>query len=644
VGNITEFENLESDLLKKNRKEYFDRICSKYREDQILRKFDFKKKKQIKNKCYYIEPLLIRKQFNIRFDALEIIPDKSFPNKISYIPISVSPKEKVLKTEKLSLSIKHLILMEFYNFTPEHGRIIYGKDLKSTRIAFKTYEKESRKLLKELTKIINNDDAPIFYKNDHCQICEFQKDCRKILVEKDDLSLLGRMSQKEIIKQNNKGIFTVNQFSYLYKPKKYNKKDSKEPQRPEYSLKALALREGKTYILKLPKLNSSKVEIYLDIEGLPDENFCYLIGLVIQNENEKRLSFWADSKEDEKKIFMQLLETVSKFDDFIIYHYGNYEIHFLNKINKKLDNAYDDEIRLIMEKSINILSLFTTAIYPPTYTNELKEIAPFLGFKWSNKNASGIQSIIWRKKWELYDNPEYRSDLVQYNIEDCLALKLIKEWIVAIIKNSNQQDKKEDFVNVEDMKIQGVFRFGNKNYQTPDFELITKCAYFDYQREKIYLKTNKTIKRALKRREKRKKQIDKINKIIETSPKRCPNCRFNQFNEIKRSKRSKIEVNLKFINNGIKKWVTQYNGGSFICKKCRKIFTPHDFKQIHNYGHNLIIWSANQYITHRVSFRRIAEMLQESFNIQAIYSRVFDFKVILAREYKQTYEHRFSCV
>ena len=165
VGNKTEFENLESDLLKINRKQYFDSICSKYGKDQILRNFDFKKKNQIKNKCYYIEPLLIRKQFNIRFDALEVILDKSFPNKISYIPISVSPKENILKTEKLSLSIKYFVLKEFYNFTPEHGRIIYGGDLKSTKIAFKTYEKESRNLLKELTKIINStDDSPLHFR------------------------------------------------------------------------------------------------------------------------------------------------------------------------------------------------------------------------------------------------------------------------------------------------------------------------------------------------------------------------------------------------------------------------------------------------------------------------------------------------
>ena len=53
---------------------------------------------------------------------------------------------------------------------------------------------------------------------------------------------------------------------------------------------------------------------------------------------------------------------------------------------------------------INILSLFSTHIYPPTYTNSLKDIASYIGFDWVDPKASGIQSVVWRKKWELINN------------------------------------------------------------------------------------------------------------------------------------------------------------------------------------------------------------------------------------------------
>ena len=80
------------------------------------------------------------------------------------------------------------------------------------------------------------------------------------------MSLLGRIGQKEVYRLNNKGIFTIHQLSYTYRPKKRKKKNDKL-KRLEYPLKALALRENRTYIIEIPSLPISKTEIYFDIKG-----------------------------------------------------------------------------------------------------------------------------------------------------------------------------------------------------------------------------------------------------------------------------------------------------------------------------------------------------------------------------------------
>ena len=47
------------------------------------------------------------------------------------------------------------------------------------------------------------------------------------------------------------------------------------------------------------------------MEGMPDEGFVYLIGLVVvQGDTEKRLSFWADGKDQEADIFQRFLDEV----------------------------------------------------------------------------------------------------------------------------------------------------------------------------------------------------------------------------------------------------------------------------------------------------------------------------------------------
>ena len=54
--------------------------------------------------------------------------------------------------------------------------------------------------------------------NAHCGQCEFQARCRNLAKEKDDLSLLANMSAKERQKLRSKGIFTVTQLSYTFRP------------------------------------------------------------------------------------------------------------------------------------------------------------------------------------------------------------------------------------------------------------------------------------------------------------------------------------------------------------------------------------------------------------------------------------------
>ena len=110
------------------------------------------------------------------------------------------------------------------------------------------------------------------------------------------------MGKKQIQKLNNKGIFTVNQLSYTYRPKRRKKKVI-TPDRIVHSLKALALREKKTFVLDNPIFPDSEWDVYLDLEGLTGENFWYLIGLLgINQKTGERIehSFWADTQEDTK--------------------------------------------------------------------------------------------------------------------------------------------------------------------------------------------------------------------------------------------------------------------------------------------------------------------------------------------------------
>jgi hypothetical protein len=131
--------------------------------------------------------------------------------------------------------------------------------------------------------------------NRHCAECEFQARCRKIAVEKDDLSLLAGMSAKERQELRSRGIFTVTQLSYTFRPRRKGKRVKSKEEPHHHALQALAIREAKTFVVARPEVPGTPTRIYLDLEGDPDAASVYLLGaLVVRGGKEEMHSFWSD--------------------------------------------------------------------------------------------------------------------------------------------------------------------------------------------------------------------------------------------------------------------------------------------------------------------------------------------------------------
>ena len=322
IGSKSDFELLQNKLYVLYKTKFFEKLKSKIPESQLKHNFNYSS--QPENAVYIFESGFQYNQLITTIDLTVSIQEKTNSKKIEYVPYLISPNEKVTKFHKLLVSIKAILLSEKTNIPISFCKIVHGKSLKITKIKLINYYKDCKKLLQELKNLLNSEEPPIIFRKSHCNICEFKEYCFSELLEKDDLSLLGRMSPKEIIKQNKKGIFTVNQFSYTFRPRKRTKNKDK-PMPHNYALKALAIREKQTYIYEIPKLPNVKTEIYFDFESLPEENFIYLIGIVIiDGENTSQKSLWANSINDEREIFRQLFRIVSEYKNYAIFHYGSY--------------------------------------------------------------------------------------------------------------------------------------------------------------------------------------------------------------------------------------------------------------------------------------------------------------------------------
>jgi len=125
----------------------------------------------------------------------------------------------------------------------------------------------------------------------------------------------------------------VTQLSYTFRPRRRSKRLRHKQERYQHPLRALALREKKIHIVGSPELKIEGTPIYVDVEGLPDRDFYYLIGMRLGSGTSAiQHSFWANNIEDEKKIWTDLLDMLAKVQNPVLIHYGSYETTFFKRM------------------------------------------------------------------------------------------------------------------------------------------------------------------------------------------------------------------------------------------------------------------------------------------------------------------------
>jgi predicted RecB family nuclease len=140
-----------------------------------------------------------------------------------------------------------------------------------------------------VTKECESDELPPVVLNKHCQICDFQTRCRGIAVNREDLSLLATMTEKERQKFIEKGITTITQLSYGYRPRR-RRRSKLTPSRVsplvkyDNKLKAIAIKKGQVHVIGAPKFGGDGTLVFIDVEGMPDRDLYYLIGLRYQDQ------------------------------------------------------------------------------------------------------------------------------------------------------------------------------------------------------------------------------------------------------------------------------------------------------------------------------------------------------------------------
>lgn len=574
--------------------------------------------------------------------AVERIPRQSAVSAVQWVPIRFVRANRPNNVDKLMLAFDAYVLSKTIGCQVAFGRIIHGDN--QTFVRFKTgvLTEQARKVIERIGKLLRTKCPPDLVLNRHCAECEFQAGCRQKAISIDDLSLLSGMKPEERVRYRRKGIFTVNQLSYTFRPRRQSKRES-PLEKPHYSaLKALAIRENTVYVHGSPRLPDPETSVYLDIEGLSTSGPYYLLGvlIVLAGGRDEFHSFWADLRTDETAAFSEFVEVVSQLSNFHVFHYGAYDAAALKLIRPKLPDRLRPKIDMILERSVNVLTVVHRHIYFPTYTNGLKDLGQFLGCERTTDIPSGLQSMIWRKSWEMDAHPATKETLLRYNKEDCLSLRRLCEFIRALaVPNAGPVVAGVETARTDTITPEEKFRvsFGSKKFALRDLEYVNKCAYFDYQREKVLFRTHPH----LKARPKTSSRIDpnklRPNTTVLIQARPCPKCGSKRIESTKLV--NYFLVDLKFTMAGIKKFITKFSSWRCRCLKCDFPFSTGDpTGNPIKFGRSLQVWCTYWSVVRGLQLERIRRSLEDLFGISIHTGYLCRFRQALSHEYRPLYE------
>ncbi len=187
-----------------------------------------------------------------RISIVERVPSAGPGKAAQFIPIRFVWTNKVSREDKLLLAFDAVALSKMLGRDVPLGKIIHGDGYAMLKLKTAGLAGDVRALIEKAAAFLSRPFPPELILNRHCAECEFKTRCHQKAVEKDDLSLLARMTEKERKRFHSKGIFTITQLSYTFRPRRRPKRQRDKLEKYHHALKALAIRERKIYVVGVP--------------------------------------------------------------------------------------------------------------------------------------------------------------------------------------------------------------------------------------------------------------------------------------------------------------------------------------------------------------------------------------------------------
>jgi hypothetical protein len=195
-------------------------------------------------------------------------------------------------------------------------------------------------------------------------------------------------------------------------------------------------------------------------------------------------------------------------------------------------------------------------------------------------------------------------------------------------------------------KLADTRTWGKVKFVHADFEFVNKCAYFDYQRQRVFLRDGKR-----RRRQHRKGSGAHLNpkirptRRIEIKASKCPACGGRSLVVVPKGQRVegvtgnvKRAFDLVITPGGLKRKIIECRATVYRCSNCGHCFASERYQRLAKHFHGLMSWAMYEHVAHRLSAGTLEEMFRDLFGLTVGNPEILMFKSLMARFYRPTYK------
>jgi hypothetical protein len=307
------------------------------------------------------------------------------------------------------------------------------------------------------------------------------------------------------------------------------------------------------------------------------------------------------------------LSVVNRLDDPLLVHFGRYEKDFVQEMIRRYGVSGGLAGDELLARMFDVHAAIRTNVFFPVYSNSLKDIASFLGYQWQGPIRSGIDSIVWRYNWQESGDAGVKDRLLRYNHEDCMAVSAVLDHLYRLSQPTN--GIAVQCVETDALPRQRAGEFGKSAFALAALESITKSAYFSYQQHKVFFRTDKHVRRSIRRKQHASKTTHTPNEVRSCDPLlRCSQCASARIVVNHSAQQTKTVGDLKFMRCGVKRWVVKYVTDRYQCLDCGKTgYSPDYPTKLPKFGASVASWSVHQHVALQQSFESITTSVNDLF-------------------------------